>query len=93
VTVKQVQVYSPSSIANTDLRFVLGVFLHNLGGTFVLRKIQESSIKINRAGIGSEKIVIQLEKKSYPKFSEIKLKTIIFQMASTLQKDLPGDKN
>jgi len=65
VTVKQVQVYSPGSIANLGPGFdVFGVALDKIGDTLVLKEILEPGVKLSIAGIGSEKIPIQPEKNS-----------------------------
>jgi homoserine kinase len=65
VTVKQVLVYSPGSIANLGPGFdVFGIALDNLGDKLLLKEIQEPEVKLSITGIGAEKIPLQPEKNS-----------------------------
>lgn len=59
MTIKQVRVYSPGSIANLGPGFdVFGIALEGIGDIVLLKQKRESGIKINIQGIGSDKIPI-----------------------------------
>ena len=65
MTVKQVRVYSPCSIANLGPGFdVFGIALDNLGDILLLKEIQEPEVKLSITGIWAEKIPLQPEKNS-----------------------------
>jgi homoserine kinase len=65
VTIKQVRVYAPGSIANLGPGFdVFGIALEGIGDSVVLRKTRDPGVKINVLGVGSNKIPTNPEKNS-----------------------------
>jgi len=62
VTVKQVRVYSPGSIANLGPGFdVIGVALDSLGDIVRLEKIDEPEVRLSVKGVGADKIPVDPE--------------------------------
>jgi homoserine kinase len=62
VTVKQVRVYSPGSIANLGPGFdVIGVALDSLGDIIRLEKIDEPEVRLSMKGVGADKIPVDPE--------------------------------
>ena len=65
MTIKQVRVYSPGSIANLGPGFdVFGIAIEGVGDIVLLREQREPGIKINIQGVGAEKIPTVPEKNS-----------------------------
>jgi len=65
VTVKQVRVYSPGSIANLGPGFdVLGVALESLGDIIELQEIDEPEVRLTIRGVGAERIPVDPERNS-----------------------------
>jgi homoserine kinase len=65
VTIKQVRVYSPGSIANLGPGFdVFGIAIEGVGDIVLLKEQREPGIKISVQGIGAEKIPTIPEKNS-----------------------------
>jgi homoserine kinase len=63
VTIKQIRVYSPGSIANLGPGFdVFGIAIEGLGDIVVLKKIKEQEVQINVQGVGADKIPTDPEK-------------------------------
>jgi len=57
VTIKQIRVYAPGSIANLGPGFdVFGVALEGLGDIIVLKESPEPGVKIDVQGVGADKI-------------------------------------
>lgn len=62
MTVKQVRVYSPGSIANFGPGFdVIGVALDSLGDIVRLEKIDEPEVRLSVKGVGADKIPVDPE--------------------------------
>ena len=62
MTVKQVRVYSPGSIANLGPGFdVIGVALDSLGDIVRLEKIDEPEVRLSVKGVGADKIPVDPE--------------------------------
>lgn len=65
MTIKQIRVYAPGSIANLGPGFdVFGVALEGLGDIVVLRESPEPGVKIDVQGVGADKIPSDPEKNS-----------------------------
>jgi homoserine kinase len=65
VTIKQVRVYAPGSIANLGPGFdVFGVAIEGIGDIVVLKETREPGVKISVQGVGAEKIPSEPEKNS-----------------------------
>ncbi|MBT7913789.1 homoserine kinase, partial [Candidatus Bathyarchaeota archaeon] len=65
MTIKQIRVYAPGSIANLGPGFdVFGVALEGLGDIIVLKKSPEPGVKIDVQGVGADKIPSDPEKNS-----------------------------
>ncbi|RLG95037.1 homoserine kinase, partial [Candidatus Bathyarchaeota archaeon] len=65
MTIKQVRVYSPGSIANLGPGFdVFGVALEGIGDIIVLEESPEPGVKIDVQGVGADKIPSDPEKNS-----------------------------
>jgi homoserine kinase len=65
VTIKQVRVYAPGSIANLGPGFdVFGVAIEGMGDTVLLKQKREPGVKIDIKGVGSNKIPRDPEKNS-----------------------------
>jgi homoserine kinase len=65
VTIKQIRVYAPGSIANLGPGFdVFGVALEGLGDIIVLKESPEPGVKIDVQGVGADKIPSDPEKNS-----------------------------
>ena len=65
MTIKQVRVYSPGSIANLGPGFdVFGIAIEGLGDIILLKEQNEPGIKISIQGVGAEKIPTEPEKNS-----------------------------
>jgi homoserine kinase len=63
VTIKQIRVYSPGSIANLGPGFdVFGIAIEGLGDIVVLKKIKEQEVQIRVQGVGADKIPTDPEK-------------------------------
>ena len=67
MTIKQVRVYAPGSIANLGPGFdVFGVAIEGIGDIVVLKQTREPGIKIDVQGVGADKIPTDPEKNSWP---------------------------
>ena len=65
MTIKQIRVYSPGSIANLGPGFdVFGVALEGVGDIVVLNKIKELEVQINVQGVGADRIPTDPERNS-----------------------------
>ena len=65
MTIKQIKVYSPGSIANLGPGFdVFGIAIEGLGDTVLLKEKNESGVEIIIQGVGAEKIPLDPEKNS-----------------------------
>jgi homoserine kinase len=65
VTIKQIRVYSPGSIANLGPGFdVFGIAIEGVGDIVLLKEQREQGIKICIQGVGADKIPIAPEKNS-----------------------------
>ena len=65
MTIKQVRVYSPGSIANLGPGFdVFGIAIEGVGDIVLLKEQNEQGIKISIQGVGADKIPIEPEKNS-----------------------------
>ena len=65
MTIKQIRVYAPGSIANLGPGFdVFGVALEGLGDIVVLKESPEPGVKIDVQGVGADKIPSDPEKNS-----------------------------
>ncbi len=65
MTIKQIRVYSPGSIANLGPGFdVFGVAIEGVGDIVVLKKIRELEVQINVQGVGADRIPTDPEKNS-----------------------------
>lgn len=65
MTVKQVRVYSPGSIANLGPGFdVLGVALDSVGDIVQLQQIDEPEVKLSIKGVGADSIPVDPERNS-----------------------------
>ena len=65
MTIKQVRVYAPGSIANLGPGFdVFGVALEGIGDIIVLKESPEPCVKIDVQGVGADKIPSDPEKNS-----------------------------
>jgi homoserine kinase len=65
VTIKQVNVYSPASIANLGPGFdVFGIAIDGLGDNIILEIVDEVGVEIAVEGVGSENIPIDPERNS-----------------------------
>ena len=63
MTIKQIRVYSPGSIANLGPGFdVFGIAIEGVGDIVVLKKIKELEVQINVQGVGADKIPTDPEK-------------------------------
>ena len=63
MTIKQIRVYSPGSIANLGPGFdVFGVAIEGVGDIVVLKKIKEQEVQINVQGVGADRIPTDPEK-------------------------------
>ncbi|NIN65453.1 MAG: homoserine kinase, partial [Anaerolineae bacterium] len=62
MTVKQVRVYSPGSIANLGPGFdVIGVALESVGDIVQLEKIDEPEVRLSIKGVDVDKIPVKPE--------------------------------
>ena len=65
MTIKQVRVYSPGSIANLGPGFdVFGIAIEGVGDIVLLKEQNEQGIKISLQGVGADKIPIDPKKNS-----------------------------
>ncbi len=65
MTIKQVRVYSPGSIANLGPGFdVFGIAIEGVGDIVLLKKQSEPGVKISIQGVGADKIPKEPEKNS-----------------------------
>ena len=65
MTIKQVRVYSPGSIANLGPGFdVFGVAIEGVGDIVVLKQIKEQEVQISVQGVGADRIPTDSEKNS-----------------------------
>ena len=65
MTIKQVKVYSPASIANLGPGFdVFGIAIDGIGDNLTLAKFDEVEVKIAVEGVGSDNIPVEPEKNS-----------------------------
>jgi homoserine kinase len=65
VTIKQVRVYSPGSIANLGPGFdVFGIAIEGLGDVVLLKEKSDPGIEISMQGVGAENIPTEPEKNS-----------------------------
>jgi homoserine kinase len=65
VTIKQVNIYSPASIANLGPGFdVFGIAIDGLGDNLILEIVDEVGVEIAVEGVGSENIPIDPERNS-----------------------------
>ena len=63
MTIKQVKIYSPASIANLGPGFdVFGIAIDGLGDNITLETIGEAEVKIAVEGVGSDNIPVEPEK-------------------------------
>ena len=63
MTIKQIRVYSPGSIANLGPGFdVFGIAIEGVGDIVVLKKIKEQKVQISVQGVGADKIPTDPEK-------------------------------
>ena len=65
MTIKQIEVYAPASIANLGPGFdVFGIALEGLGDTIVLEESQEQGIQVEVKGVEAESIPLEAESNS-----------------------------
>ncbi len=65
MTIKQIRVYAPASIANLGPGFdVFGIALDGIGDTVSLEAIPERRVEITASGDGAESIPVEAESNS-----------------------------